>query len=257
MERVAFLIEHTGERIGCLLNPESFVMRRAAGVRARQASGGSLTGTRLTDDPLLFTGGGETEMILDLFFDVSLADAERATENVRDLTRPLWKLAENIAGRDDYGQITPVRFVWGKAWNVLGVVTAVAERFEQFTAQGTPQRSWLRMRLVRITEPPAPVFPTRQPEPDAAFLDDGGASPFVGDFPTGGEGYGTYTVLGGGEDATDRPTERPDEIAASFYGPDTNWKLLYALNDIADPLHVRAGTVLRIPPLSFLEGRTS
>ena len=34
MERVAFLIEETGERIACLLNPESLVVRRIAGASA-------------------------------------------------------------------------------------------------------------------------------------------------------------------------------------------------------------------------------
>ena len=33
MERAAFLIEDTNQRIGCLLNPESLVMRRVAGLR--------------------------------------------------------------------------------------------------------------------------------------------------------------------------------------------------------------------------------
>ena len=35
MERVAFVVESTGERLGCLLNPESLVLRRLAGIRPR------------------------------------------------------------------------------------------------------------------------------------------------------------------------------------------------------------------------------
>ena len=61
MERVAFLIERTGERIGCLLNPESIVRRRVAGVRTRRSAGGLLTGTGLSDDQLIYTGGGTTD----------------------------------------------------------------------------------------------------------------------------------------------------------------------------------------------------
>ncbi len=41
MERVAFLIEETGERIGCLLNPDSLVIRRSAGVQPRRSAGDS------------------------------------------------------------------------------------------------------------------------------------------------------------------------------------------------------------------------
>ena len=40
MERVAFLIEETNERLRCLLNPETLVLRRTAGVRPRQSATG-------------------------------------------------------------------------------------------------------------------------------------------------------------------------------------------------------------------------
>ncbi len=77
MEKVAFLIEDTGEHIGCLLNPETVVMTRTAGVEARRSSGGRLTGAGLADDPLMFTGGGRTELKLDLLFDVDLRPDQR------------------------------------------------------------------------------------------------------------------------------------------------------------------------------------
>ena len=66
MERVAFLIEETGQHITCLLNPETVVMTRTAGVEPRRSSGGRLTGSGLADDPLMFTGGGRTELKLDI-----------------------------------------------------------------------------------------------------------------------------------------------------------------------------------------------
>src|SRR5262249_52942908 len=155
MERVAFLVEKTGERIPCLLNPASVVVRRLAGVRARQSSSGPLTGSTLKDDPLLHTGGGMTGILFDLLFYVFLAEADVTVGDVRDLTRPLTDLAEGSESDDGYSQVPLVRFVWGKCWNVLGVVTAVAERLEYFTAEGAPQRSWLRMRLVRVGAPPS------------------------------------------------------------------------------------------------------
>ena len=49
MERAVFLIESTGERLGCLLNPESLVVRRQAGVRRRRSTGGLLTGAGQAD----------------------------------------------------------------------------------------------------------------------------------------------------------------------------------------------------------------
>ena len=124
MERVAFLIEDTGEHLGCLLNPETVVMSRTAGVEPRRSAGGKLTGTGLADDPLLFTGGGHTELRLDLLFDVDLAPASLRVQDVRQMTRPIWALAENSAEVERQRRPPSVRFVWGRAWNVPGIVTA-------------------------------------------------------------------------------------------------------------------------------------
>ena len=90
MERVAFLIDSSGERVDCLLNPETVEVTRLAGVRPRGAGAGQLVGSGLADDPLLFTGGGRTELVLDLLFDVDLVDEPTRPEDVRLLTRRLW-----------------------------------------------------------------------------------------------------------------------------------------------------------------------
>src|SRR5688572_23948780 len=113
-----------------MLNPESLVMRRIAGVRPRRSAGGVVTGVGLADDPLLFTGGGTTELQLDLLFDVTLAGSTIPTEDVRQLTAPLWNLAENSTQGDPTARPPRVRFVWGKNWNIPGIVSSVAERLE-------------------------------------------------------------------------------------------------------------------------------
>lgn len=153
MERVAFLIDDTNTTIRCLLNPESVVVRRHAGVEERRSRTGRLSGTNLPDTPLIYTGGGRTELELDLLFDTSLLDGEMRPGDVRKLTEPIWNLAENRGVSAQYGAPPRVRFLWGKAWNVPGVVISVAERLEQFTSSGAPQRSWLRMRLLRVSDP--------------------------------------------------------------------------------------------------------
>ena len=52
MERVAFLIEETNERLGCMLNPEALVVRRVAGLQPQRSISGPVTGLSLSDDPL-------------------------------------------------------------------------------------------------------------------------------------------------------------------------------------------------------------
>ncbi len=265
MERVAFLIEDTGVRISCLLNPDSVVVRRQAGVRVRRTLHGALTGLHLADDPLLFTGGGRTELELDLVFDIALAAGSTITPtDVRDLTGPLSQLAENAPRQDGSAQPARVRFVWGKSWNVPAVVVAVAERLEYFTPEGAPQRSWLRLRLIRVGEPPS-VLATDDDESGPALPTTLDQLP-----PLAPDSMDTHEVLAGGTDVpsaepessmvADRPTadaasgERLDDLAARYYGDPRLWRLLAAVNGVDDPLRIPPGTVLRVPPRSVVRG---
>jgi hypothetical protein len=246
MERVAFLLEETNERLGCLLNPDSLLVRRVAGVLPRRSVGGQFTGAGLRDDPLLYTGGGRTELELHLLFDVSLAGSSIETSDVRNLTEPLWNLAENTRSTNGYRRPPLVRFVWGKSWNIPGIVVAVAEHLEQFTAAGAPQRSWLSMRLWRVNEPQKETVPGGQPLPDHAF------SP--ADLEVAPDSVPEDRVQGHAVKAG----ERLDEIATHYYPdqPATEapalWRMLASFNTIQDPLHIPAGFLLRIPPLSVL-----
>ena len=95
MERVTFLLEDTGERISAMLNPETVVMRRLAGIGTRRGALGRIVGAQLPDDPLVRTGGGRTELELELLFDVGLAGSTTAATDVLSLTEPFRALAEN------------------------------------------------------------------------------------------------------------------------------------------------------------------
>ncbi|AQV00781.1 MULTISPECIES: bacteriophage T4, Gp53, baseplate wedge protein [Desulfococcus] len=232
MERVAFLIERTGERIGCLLNPESLLFRRQAGVVTRHDAGGIAAGTGRYDDQLLCRGGGLTELTFNLLFDVSLAGSSGSSmsvNDVRDLTGPIWRLSENSAD----GTPPICRFVWGKSWHLPGIITSVAERFEYFNADGVPRRSWMRLRFRRVAEPVAPSVPERR------AVADGVTGP-----------YGSTRPL---ESHEVKGNERPDQIAAQCYGDPSLVRALMAHNNIDDPLHMPAGKMLDIPPLEKLE----
>lgn len=255
MERVAFLIEQSGEQIGALLNPETVVMTRTAGVEARTSAGGRLTGAGLSDDPLLFTGGGRTELRLDLLFDVALAPTETGVVDVRQLTRPIWALAENSATEQRKRRPPTVRFVWGRAWNIPGVVTEVAERFDRFGPDGSPLRSWMRLAFVRIGTAAdeqggeAWELAQRLPRVDLMALPVD-ALPVVG---------GTGRV---GTDGAAAPLARPTEpadlglLSQQAFGTPLLWKDLLSYNEIDDPLELAAtlaerdGAALAVPPLA-------
>jgi hypothetical protein len=247
MERAAFRIEETGQLITCLLNPEQLVFRRVAGLKSWRTVGGALAASRSAYQPLHFVGGGTTELVLDLLFDVSLhTGTVPLREGVVDLTRPLWTLAEQA--RVDDGAFTPpvVRFFWGTVWNFPAVVVAAAERFESFDSSGTPRRSWLRLRLVRVEEPDVdtlhPVIPLENVPPVATGDEEEGA---VGDFPLPEETPADEEDEGEPDENT--PGQRLDVLAEVHLGDSSRWREIADENDIADPLHVDPSRVLRMP----------
>lgn len=265
MERVAFLIEKTGERITCLLNPESLVQRRSAGVRSLAGATGIVTGRGLSDDPVAATGGGVTEFDLDLLFDVDLARDEAAArraltqlesdpsglteepvlvpspphvEDVREMTRPFWALAENAAEEDAYGAPPVVRMIWGRAWNVLGIVVAAAERLERFSSAGVPGRSWLRLRLRRVTDDAESRTPIPGPATPQFELPPPDLMP-----PGEGKAYAMSIAPDG------LPVSRLDQVAAEAYGDPGVWRAIATFNDIDDPLNFIEGAVVLLPDI--------
>lgn len=248
MERVAFLIEESGERIDCLLNPESLEVSRLAGVRARGAPTGRVTGAALADDPLHLTGGGRTELALDLLFDTELSPTPGAVADVRAHTRRLWQLAENSGGDRGGGGPPRARFVWGKTWNVPGIVSTIAERFDRFDAAGTPRRSWLRMRFLRVADSAAEAeaeYEAMISEAELAMQTDrlDGAQ----ETSPADDDARSVMVTGIGGAGDEPGVVRFDLLASDGLGNPMLWRRLAAHNGIDDPLHVPSGTPLSVP----------
>jgi len=186
-------------------------------------------------------------LALDLLFDVTLAGSTLKTNDVRSLTGPLWDLAENQPGELGAARPPLVRFIWGKYWNIPGVITAIAQRLEYFAEDGAPRRSWVRLRMLRTSESlavpqtqPAAVNPLDLvPAPPSDL-----APPEIG-----------VETIGGGETmaaveegpVAGQPGERLDQIADTYFGDPAWWRLIAVFNGISDPLRMAAGTLLRIP----------
>jgi hypothetical protein len=178
-------------------------------------------------------------------------------EDVRVLTGPLRQLAERSAAAPGESEAAPpvVRLVWGKSWNIPGVIVALAERFEYFTAQGSPQRSWLRMRLLRVAEPT--VRPAIGSAGTATTTAGAAASTLSGpELATGAEGVPAdqlraHEVLGAG--GNEPASERIDEVARRYFGKPTAWRFLSLFNGLDDPSSIPPGTLLRIPQRSARE----
>ncbi|MDJ0313093.1 hypothetical protein [Arthrobacter sp. H35-D1] len=250
MERVAFLIEDTGEHFGALLNPETVLMSRTAGVEPHRSGGGRLAGAALADDPLLFTGGGHTELRMDLVFDVDLAPAHLSVSDVRQMTRHIWSLAENSTEVEQQRRPPSVRFVWGRAWNVPGVVTEVAERFDRFAPDGSPLRSWMRLVFVRVGQNPDEEggenyeLAQRLPAVDLT-------APPVGALEVIGDGADEDLMEeDDGNSMVSLPHVPPGELGIlswRAFGTPLQWKLLLGYNNIDNPFGF-AGP-LAVPPV--------
>lgn len=250
MERVAFLVEMSGQRIDCLLNPESVVVRREAGVRQRTLQGVSVSGINVSDSPLVHTGGGRTELNLDLLFDVSLAGAEHPVVDVRELTKPLWDLSENDTSINN--TVPYVWFVWGKFWRIFGVVSSVAERLEYFTAEGIPRRSWLRLQMLRAPEPTVDSVNEREQTPLPLSL-----GPEEFDLQLSDEDLQSYQFVGvGGEntsslDGESDSTVRIDLAAFELTGHAELWRWLIP-KKTQNPFDIAAGESNLVSPRSAI-----
>ncbi len=284
MERVAFLIEQSGERVFAMINPEELTFERQSGVRMRQRNQRPLASARRSDDPMIYVGGGVTDLKLNLLFDVDLLarsspsfsqapdvrtnlqappseartpllispndaltaadDGARAppsaplgVTDVRDLSGPLWSLAENGAG-DTLSDGPPiVHFIWGAAWNVPCIAISVAESFDQFSPDGTPLRSWVRIHL-RRTRLLERVVRT----PDLSIMPQ----------PRSGGGRSDASIPESVVLTDPISSSRPDLLCDSVYG---DMRLLHPLlefNDIDDFWSLESGHTLVTPPAWLL-----
>jgi hypothetical protein len=254
MERVALLVEDTQESVRCLLNPDSLVIRRWSGVRPRTFEGNRLAGSRHRDDPLLFVGGGWTEMDIDLLFDVELAGSNLETKDVRDLTGPLRRLAENPEEPQPGARPSVVRFLWGRAWNEPCIVLAIAERLERFTAEGVPRRSWVSLRMRRVVE-------FVEPQPSEPGVPDSIVWPKPGDeipeeliqvreLPPRPETLEATPALE--EEAEPQQFDRPDLLSVELYGTPFLWRLFAYFGPVDDPLRLPRDRALQAPPPSAM-----
>ncbi len=167
--------------------------------------------------------------IKELWFDTSeMRDANGQPRDVSEFTDRLMEYAETTAGRYvDFATATTasapppkIAFQWG-AFRFLGVIESLSVKFVLFSPQGVPIRA--KVSNLKLTE-----FRHRRAYPNQN--------------PTSGEGPTdrVWRVMEG---------ERLDVIAARIYGDATQWRLIARHNRLVNPMSLRPGQMLRIPPV--------
>jgi hypothetical protein len=214
------------KRFECLFNPDSISITRSNNwsggdpwgyAEGNESAGGGVNETT-------YAGAINATMSLQLIFDTT-----DTGQPVTDFTSKLWSRMEidkNLPGtnkKDNNGRPPKVRFGWGQYLTSFQcVVESITINFTYFSSKGTPLRAEVSLQL-------------KQAE----------AGDFGKQNPTSGTPYPhqVHRV---------QPGETLDRISARYYGDATKWRALAAANAVEDPLTIRPGSLLGIPPLEAM-----
>jgi Contractile injection system tube protein len=179
-----------------------------------------------------FGGGGPRELQLELFFDTSLPRPGGGERNLRKVTNQLFAFMlidprlKNQAVNSQLGRPPRCRLEWGRdtPFHFECYVTDCTVKFMLFTEDGVPVRATAALTLKEVKDPEslARQNPTSGGEP----------------------GRRLHVVSEG---------ERLDWIAYLEYGDAAEWKRIADANRLHNPLDLRPGMTLTIPPLQSSE----
>lgn len=203
----------TDEKVEFQFNPTEYSFQKQVGWKESDTGGANVPKST-------FTGGKPITLTLKLFF-----DTRDSGEDVRKkYTDKLWKLSLVTPGKQDpktkKGRPPVVEFQWGEVWTFKAVVTSIASNFTLFDVHGTPVRATCDIQLKQVEDPSS--YPFQNPT-------SGGVA-----------GHRTHVVEQG---------ERLDVIAAREFGEALHWRHIAEANGLDDPLRIRPGTSLTLPPL--------
>jgi nucleoid-associated protein YgaU len=203
--------------VPCMFNPYEYTISKQ-----NQYTPGETKGKNI---PLItFSQGGAQTLTLRLFFD-TYAEAT----DVRAHTDPLWQMMmideSKTSQRTAKGEPPHVIFRWGR-FEFEAVITQMTQKLTLFLKDGTPVRTTVEISLQQVLDESA--YDKQNP------TSGGGITPK------------TRVVYAG---------DRLDLIAWQEYGDSTQWRGIAAANGLVDPLHLRPGQTIVVPPLEEIEAR--
>lgn len=213
----AFLTIENGSRIPCLFNPARITVGRSNNWVGDPMPGKGVSRLR-------YTGANAGWMRLELVFDTT--DDGTPVSKYTSKIMGLLDIDSNLPGTDEKtnnARPPTVTFHWGDLHSFPAVVRDVNLSFTYFSSSGVPLRAQMQLEL-------------RQFEPSKAFGPQN---------PTSGTPYPHRTHR-------TQPGETLDRISARYYGDATKWRALAAANAVEDPLTIRPGSLLGIPPLEAM-----
>lgn len=201
-----------GTKITCMFNPFEYSVSQSNNYELKFENG--------ADVPKMeFSGAGERSLSLTLIFD----EAEKQSD-VSQTTRKLFELMQPSEEGDSGGEAKkrppPVVFRWG-VFEFFAVIKSCSQKFTLFKADGTPLRAEVTVGFSQHLK--STMYTGRAQNPTSG----------------GGPMERIWQVKAG---------ERLDLIASEVYRDSTKWRLIADRNGITNPLAIRAGQRLWIPP---------
>jgi hypothetical protein len=168
-----------------------------------------------------FQGAEPCSMTLEMFFDASDTQDSSVVDAIEKLFRCCVPTDKTM--QDQKGVPPWVVFHWGSVSGFTAYIASVAAKYSLFTAGGVPIRGTATVTLKEIAAEPAKQNPT-----------------------SGGRAARRSHLLVAGDTLA--------SVAYAEYGDPTMWRVLAEANDLDDPMRLRLGTTLLVPPPDEIAG---
>lgn len=198
-------------------NPKELQLAKSASWKREEAKGNKKA------SPPQFTGPQPSKLTLELFFDASAKQDTSVVEKVEKLFSLTVPTESSLTAK----KASPpwVLFRWGGLTGFLAYVSQVQAKYTLFTASGVPIRATCQVTLEELSGEAPRQNPT-----------SGGLVP-----------HRVHEVVAG---------DSLPAIAYQEYGLPALWRAIADLNRIDDPMRLRPGTRLLLPPLEDLPTRS-
>jgi nucleoid-associated protein YgaU len=195
-------------------NPKELQLAKQATWKREQAKGNKKA------SPPQFTGAQPAKLTLELFFDASEKQDSSVVQNVEKLFSLTVPTEASMTAK----KASPpwVVFKWGGLTGFLAYVSQVQAKYTLFTSSGMPIRATCQVTLEELAGQPPKQNPT-----------SGTLVP-----------HRVHQVVAG---------DSLPAIAYDEYGVPALWRAIAELNHIDDPVRLRPGQRLLLPPLEELD----
>ena len=209
LSKVTITNVDTRETTKALFNPKEYSISKSTNWTSYNQTGRDMTEVH-------FTTGSRRELKMELFFDTY---SSKDKKNVKEYVK---KIEQLMLINVEKHRPPIVLVAWGEnALNFQCVLEQMEQRYTMFTSEGTPVRA-----IVNVT------FKEIDPKQNGSLVSEGEKQ---------SPDHTKIRIFKAGDTL--------QSLSAFEYEDPALWKILAEHNQIDDPLHIKAGTIIEVPPL--------